>query len=218
MPGGRSSHKNSGKPARQLLFSEALLQTKGPLPTPAPQPPTTHHDMTDPTQESTMDHILQEISAVGRRLEGMDSAMVSLTAETKSIRMEIASFQTRVLGLEQRVSTVEARASSFQDRDQELLFLRSKLTDLEDKSRRDNVRFLGFPENIEGKDLHGFLQDVLPRITGTAFDPPLEFQRAHRLGPRKPGADARHRLIKPCLLRHTQGRQLIQKARTQAPC
>ncbi|KAJ1113833.1 hypothetical protein NDU88_002074 [Pleurodeles waltl] len=79
----------------------------------------------------------------------MDSTMVSLTAETKSIRMEIASFQTRVLGLEQRRSTVEAQAASFQDRDQELLFLRNKLTDLEDTSRRDNVRFLGFPENIE---------------------------------------------------------------------
>ncbi|KAJ1157846.1 hypothetical protein NDU88_010543 [Pleurodeles waltl] len=190
MPGGRSSHKNSGKPARQLLFSEALLQTKGPLPTPVMQPPATHHNMTDPTQESTMDRIFQEILAVGRRLEGMDSAKVSLTAETKSIRTEIASFQTRVLGLEQRMSTVEARASSFQDRDQELLFLRRKLTDLEDRSRRDNVRFLGFPENIEGEDLHGFLQDALPRITGNAFDPPLEFQRAHRLGPRRTGADA----------------------------
>ncbi|KAJ1157201.1 hypothetical protein NDU88_009916 [Pleurodeles waltl] len=110
----------------------------------------------------------------------------------KSIRMETASFQTCVLGLEQQVSTVEARSSSFQDRDQKLLFLRSKLTDLEDRSRRDNVRFLGFPESIEGEDLHGFLRDVLPRMTGTTFDPPLEFQQAHRLGPRRPGADARN--------------------------
>ncbi|KAJ1097135.1 hypothetical protein NDU88_002262 [Pleurodeles waltl] len=139
MPGGRSSHKNSGKPPRQLLFSEALLQMKGPSPTPATQPPATHHDMTDSAQYSTMDRTLQEISAVSRRLEGMDSAMVSLTAETKSIRMEIASFQTHVLGLEQQVSTEEAHASSFQDRDQEFLFLRSKLTDLEYRSRRDNV-------------------------------------------------------------------------------
>ncbi|KAJ1206843.1 hypothetical protein NDU88_002238 [Pleurodeles waltl] len=164
---------------------------KGPLPTPGTQPPATHHDMTDPTQESTMDCILQEILAVGHRLEGMDSAMVLLTAETKSIRMEIASFQTCVLGLKQRVSTVEARASSFQDRDQELLYLRSKLIDLEDRSWRDNVNFLAFPENIEGEDRHGFLWDSMPRITGTAFDPPLEFQRAHRLGPRRPGADTR---------------------------
>ncbi|KAJ1131213.1 hypothetical protein NDU88_009552 [Pleurodeles waltl] len=79
----------------------------------------------------------------------------------------------------------------FQNRDQELLFLRSKLMDLEDRSRRDNVRFLGFPENIEGEDLHRFLRDPQPRLTGITFEPPLEFQRAHRLGPRRPGTDIR---------------------------
>ncbi|KAJ1129782.1 hypothetical protein NDU88_008147 [Pleurodeles waltl] len=114
-----------------------------------------------------------------------------MVTETKTICTEIASFQTRVLGLEQRVSKVEAHASSFQDRDQELLFLRRKLTDLEDRSRRDNVHFIGFPENIEGEDLHRFLQDTLPRLTDTVFEPPLEFQRANRLGPRRTGTDAR---------------------------
>ncbi|KAJ1132418.1 hypothetical protein NDU88_010731 [Pleurodeles waltl] len=105
----------------------------------------------------------------------MDNTMVTMAAETKSIRTEIASFQARVLALEQRVSKVEAHAS-FQDRDQELLFLGSKLTDLEDRSRRDNVRFIGFPENIEGEDLHRFLRDILPRLTDTVFEPTLEFQ------------------------------------------
>ncbi|KAJ1099276.1 hypothetical protein NDU88_004378 [Pleurodeles waltl] len=147
--------------------------------------------MADSAQESTMDHILQEISAVGRWLEGMDSAMVSLTAETKSIRLDIAGFQTRVLGLEQRVTTVEAQVASSQDRDQELLFLRSKMTYLEDRSRRDNVRFLGFPRNSEGEDIHASLLEMLPKLTGINFDPPLEFQRAHRMGPRRPDAATR---------------------------
>ncbi|KAJ1115042.1 hypothetical protein NDU88_003270 [Pleurodeles waltl] len=157
MPGGWSSHKNTGEPARQLLFSEPLLQAKGTPPQTATQPSTTHQEMANPAQEPTMDRILQEISAVGRRLEGIDNAMVSMAAETKSIRAEIASFQTLVLGSEQPVSKVEAHTSSFQDRDQELLFLRSKLMDLEDRSPRDNVCFIGFPENIEGEDLHRFL-------------------------------------------------------------
>ncbi|KAJ1172597.1 hypothetical protein NDU88_004442 [Pleurodeles waltl] len=101
MPGGQSSHKNTGKPARQLLFSEALLQAKGAPPWTATQPSTTHQEMVNQAQGPTMDHILQEISAVGRRLEGMDNAMVSMVAETKSIRTEITSFQAHVLGLEQ---------------------------------------------------------------------------------------------------------------------
>ncbi|KAJ1217258.1 hypothetical protein NDU88_004853 [Pleurodeles waltl] len=112
MPGRRSSTKNSGKPARQLLFSEALLHSKVPPSTPVVQQAARHHTMKDSAQESTMDHILREISVVGRRLEGMDNAMASLTAETKSISLDIARFQSRVTGLEQRVTTVEAHFAS----------------------------------------------------------------------------------------------------------
>ncbi|KAJ1218537.1 hypothetical protein NDU88_006115 [Pleurodeles waltl] len=92
------------------------------------------------------------------------------------------------------------------------------MTDLEDRSRRDNIRFLGFPKNIEGKDIHAFLQETLPKLTGITFDPPLEFQRAHRLGPKRPDTAIRPRPIIACLLRHVQARQLIQRARTHGPC
>ncbi|KAJ1124547.1 hypothetical protein NDU88_002998 [Pleurodeles waltl] len=138
MPGGRSSSKNSGK-----LFSEALLHSLTPPLAPEVHPTAQPHNM-----ETTMEHILQENSAVGRRLEGMDNAMASLTAETKSMCLNIASFQFRVTGLEQHVATVETHITSSWDRDQELLYLCSKLVDLEDGSSRVNVRFIGFPENM----------------------------------------------------------------------
>ncbi|KAJ1215970.1 hypothetical protein NDU88_003576 [Pleurodeles waltl] len=144
--------------------------------------------------------------------------MTSLTAETKSIRLDIAGSQSRVMGLEQRVTMVEAQAATSQDRDQELLYLRSKLTDLENRSRRDNVRFLGFPEAIEGEEMHSFLREMLLKLTGITFGPPLEFQRAHRLGPKRPDATVHPRPIIACLLRHMQARQLIQRARTHVPC
>ncbi|KAJ1161775.1 hypothetical protein NDU88_002256 [Pleurodeles waltl] len=88
------------------------------------------------------------------------------------MHLDIAGFQSRVTSLEQRVMTVEAHAISSQDRDQELLCLRSKLIDLKDRSHRDNIRFLGFTENIEGADIHSFLQETLPKLTGLTFDPP----------------------------------------------
>ncbi|KAJ1216230.1 hypothetical protein NDU88_003835 [Pleurodeles waltl] len=68
--------------------------------------------MTEDTQGASMDRILQEISAVGRKLKGMDNAMVALTAETRSMRKEIAGFQSQISGLDQRVRTVEAQAST----------------------------------------------------------------------------------------------------------
>ncbi|KAJ1180601.1 hypothetical protein NDU88_005822 [Pleurodeles waltl] len=138
----RQSTNNSGKLVRQLLFSEALLHSEASSSASMTQQPVQHDTTSDTAQESTMDSILQEILAVGQKLERMDNAMASLTAETKSIRLDIAGFQSRVLGLEQRVSLLEPHTTSSRDQDQELLYLPSKVTDLEDRSRRDDVRFL----------------------------------------------------------------------------
>ncbi|KAJ1173004.1 hypothetical protein NDU88_004846 [Pleurodeles waltl] len=168
--------------------------------------------MTEDTQGASMDRILQEISAVGRKLEGMDNAMVALTAETRSMRLEIAGFQSQISGLDQQVMTVEAQAASWTNRDQELLQLRSRLTDLEDRSRITNIRLLGIPEGI-----HSYLRDMLPKLTDTTFDPPLEFQRAHRLGPKRQDGKGRPRPIISCMLCHGQARQLLQTARSQGP-
>ncbi|KAJ1131035.1 hypothetical protein NDU88_009378 [Pleurodeles waltl] len=91
------------------------------------------------------------------------------------------------------------------------------MADLEDRSRRDNVRLLGFPENIEGEDIQAFLGETLPKLTGITFDPPLELQRAHTLDPRRPDTAKRPRPIIACLLRNAQALQLMQRARTQVP-
>ncbi|KAJ1193556.1 hypothetical protein NDU88_002853 [Pleurodeles waltl] len=115
----------------------------------------------------------------------MDASITSLTLETKSMRSDIASFQSRVAGLEQHMGSLEAQATMSRDRDQDLLYLRSKLTDMEDRSRRDNIRLYGIPENEEGLDMQSFLSSTLPKLTSLDFDPLLEFQRAHRIGPKR---------------------------------
>ncbi|KAJ1152823.1 hypothetical protein NDU88_005598 [Pleurodeles waltl] len=215
MPRGKTAGKVLCKPARQLLFSEALRQQKHPAT--ADSPPPSHNTMSDNTQGALMDRILQEISAVDRKLDGMDTAMSALTAETRSMRLEIAGFQSQISGLDHRVAAVESQVVLQTDRDQELLYLRSKLTDLEDRSRRNNVRFLGFPEGIEGTDILSYLRDTLPKLADKTFDPPLEFQRAHRLGLKRQNGKDRPRPIIACFLRHGQARQLLQLSRRQGP-
>ncbi|KAJ1123831.1 hypothetical protein NDU88_002298 [Pleurodeles waltl] len=211
MPGGKTASKSSGKPARQVLFSEALQLNK-PASSPIQSP-----DMADSEQVITMDRILQEITAVRRRLEGMDTAITSLTLETKSMCSEIAGFPTRVSGLEHQMATMEDHVHKAMDKDQELLFLRSKLTDLEDRSQRDNICLFGFPEHVGGTDTFSFLRSVLPKLTQIAFDPPLEFQKAHRLGPKRKDGTSKPRPIIACLLRHGQAQQLLSAARVHGP-
>ncbi|KAJ1153351.1 hypothetical protein NDU88_006112 [Pleurodeles waltl] len=217
----KSDGKPPGNTARQLFFSEALRQQKHPPVKDPKDPPPHSHTITGNMEESpqgaSMDRILQEISAVGRKLEGMDSAVMALTAETRSMRLEIAGFQSQISGLDQRVPTVETQVASWTDNGQELMHLRSKLTDLEDRSRRDNIRLMGLPEGMEGTNLTSFLRDTLPKLTDTTFDPPLEFERVHRLGPKRQDRKGRPRSIIACLLRHGQARQLPQTARAQGP-
>ncbi|KAJ1123651.1 hypothetical protein NDU88_002119 [Pleurodeles waltl] len=211
MPGGRSATKHSSKPAWQLLFSEALHLTK-PTPSPVQSP-----EMAGTGKVTTMDRILPEITAVSRWLEGMDLAITSLTSETKSICLDIAGFQSRVTRLEHRMVTVEDHMHTVLDKDQELGFLHSKLIDLEDRSQRDNIHLFGFLEQAEGADTPSFLRTVFPELTETVFDPPLEFQKAHCLGPRRNDSSSKPRLIIACLLRHEQVCQLLTVARACGP-
>ncbi|KAJ1130790.1 hypothetical protein NDU88_009137 [Pleurodeles waltl] len=78
-----------------------------------------------------------------RRAGTIVKAQTNGDDETKSMRAEIAGFQSRVTRLEQRMGLVEAQTTMSRDRDQDLLYLRSKLTDMEDRSRRDNIRLHG---------------------------------------------------------------------------
>ncbi|KAJ1210092.1 hypothetical protein NDU88_005460 [Pleurodeles waltl] len=216
MPG----NKPNRKPAQQLLFSEAfqykrlISTTTSPHTTPPPTELTTMADKSHPT---TMDRILQEITTVSHRIEGMEASITSLTLETKSMQSEIASFQSRVTGLEQHMGLVETQATVSRDRDQDLLYLRSKLTDMEDRSWRDNIRLHGIPEIEEGVEMQAFLSSSLPKLTSLDFDPPIEFQWEHRIGPKRSGNPSRPRPIIACLLRHNQTRQILQAAHNHVP-
>ncbi|KAJ1206232.1 hypothetical protein NDU88_001641 [Pleurodeles waltl] len=152
-----------GKTSHQLLFLEILSKQ---CPLAIPQASSVAGPTAAPPslqQNFTMTHILQEVTVIGCLLEGIDSKISNLMAETKSIRADIADFQDRVEGMEQCFPVVEDRLNAIPDRDQELLYLRNKPTDLEDKSHRDKTYALATLRTESGTEsrlsLHG---DALP--------------------------------------------------------
>ncbi|KAJ1106768.1 hypothetical protein NDU88_004166 [Pleurodeles waltl] len=163
MPNG----KLSGKPSRQLLFSEAITQSKpmktqmatpGPMPTP-----------TDPPAPEATERILQEIASVGRHLKATDQKITDLTIASSPICADIAGFKDTADSLDQRLTTVEDQMAILPDQEIELRSLRAKVTDLEDRSCRDNIRLFGIPERKEGPDTKAFLQPLLPDLFGIEF-------------------------------------------------
>ncbi|KAJ1213294.1 hypothetical protein NDU88_000932 [Pleurodeles waltl] len=147
-----------------------------------------------------MEQILQEITAVGCRTEGLDTTISALADDTKSLRQDIMAFQNTVTGLEQRVTIVEDHLNMMPDSGQERLSLCGKVTDLEDRSRRNNAHFFRFSGYLEETSVATFLRKSLPEITGLTFDPSLEFQRAHCMGPKRPEGVTRPRPIIVCFI------------------
>ncbi|KAJ1194536.1 hypothetical protein NDU88_003824 [Pleurodeles waltl] len=123
MSPGKAAGKSSGKSTGQLLFSEAVSQ---------PQPissatPTVDHSCTitpeTPSPDTAMESILQEISAVGRCLEAMDSKITDLSTDSKSFRADIAGFHDKVTDLDHCLHTVETKMASLLDHEPELQYV-----------------------------------------------------------------------------------------------
>ncbi|KAJ1194246.1 hypothetical protein NDU88_003535 [Pleurodeles waltl] len=134
MPSGKSS----GRLSSQLLFSKAIALLK-PM---AEQmiPPCSTTPPADPHAATATDCILQEITAVGRCLEAVDLKISDLSVASTAIRADIACFQVMVTDLDQRLRTIEDNFVALPVQDMEMQVLRAKITDLEDRSRRDKAQ------------------------------------------------------------------------------
>lgn len=61
--------------------------------------------------------------------------------------------------------------------------LTDKTEDLENRSRRSNIRIINVLEQAEGRDTVGFLEKFIPQILGNNnFTSPATLERAHRIG------------------------------------
>ncbi|KAJ1118843.1 hypothetical protein NDU88_007030 [Pleurodeles waltl] len=138
--------------------------------------PSSVAQLADSHPTDATDRILQEITAVGWRLEAMDLKISDLSAASTSIRADIAYFQVMVTDLDQTLTTVEDHIVDLLALDVEIRSLQVKITDLEDRSRRDNVRFFDISEHKEGSDIKAFLKNFLPELTGRwSFKAPTEW-------------------------------------------
>ncbi|KAJ1155183.1 hypothetical protein NDU88_007918 [Pleurodeles waltl] len=213
MPNSKTARKH----ICQLLFSEAISQ---PHPMASPAAPVAYSptaSANDAQLDAAMECILQKIVAVGRRPEAMDSKITDLSMASHSNQSDIGSFHDKVTNLDHRLTAVESQLAVMPERDSELQFLHAKLTDLEDRTRRDNVSFFGIPERMEGTDVRAYLKDILPELTTLSISQALEFQSAHRMGHIYKADLGKPRPFIAYFLRHKQACQVITAARAHGP-
>lgn len=94
--------------------------------------------------------------------------------------------------------------------------LLAKVTDLESRSRRNNIRVVGIPESVEGPRPTAFFADMLKEVFGEdVLDSPPECDRAHRTLSEKPKPGQRARPVIVRLHRYQVKEKIIREARTR---
>ncbi len=90
------------------------------------------------------------------------------------------------------------------------------MTDMEDKSKRNNVQLVGLPEGMEGSDVAGFLRINLCKWIPSLKDHNIEIDQAHRVYDGRKNSDRPRTLIFRVLRWHDR-LEILKGARQAYP-
>lgn len=119
--------------------------------------------------------------------------MLALRSSIQQSFTEALNQQTSALDdLGERVSHVEDKMGEFSDShnslvdshnrlEDELDSLKTKLADMEDRNRRNNIKFRGIPESVPPAELTPYLQRLIREVLPSVTTHDLIIDRAHRL-------------------------------------
>ncbi len=177
-------------------------------------------------QQSTLNSVVN--SAVR---DAMDSVLIPALRElrediqatnksVKELREEFEAIATEVKQTRDRVDSVQADARedrrAVTDLRNQLEWLTEKMTDMEDRSRRNKVRLVGLPEGAEGPDAAGFLRVNLSKWIPSLRGRDIEIDRAHRVYDGGRGSDRPRTLIFRVLRWHDRS-DILKGARQAYP-
>uniref|UniRef100_H3B2I9 L1 transposable element RRM domain-containing protein n=1 Tax=Latimeria chalumnae TaxID=7897 RepID=H3B2I9_LATCH len=150
-------------------------------------------------------------------LNKMTDSLATLTNSVEELEVVNKDFLCHLNEVEQRTGAVEDELAEEKKRvaalDSKIAILAQRLDDQENRARRNNLRILGFPEQMEkGKPIQ-FLQEVLPKTLGLADGMQLELERAHRSLAPRPAAGQWPRPFIVRFLRFLVKEMVIRRAR-----
>ncbi|KAL1282855.1 hypothetical protein QQF64_001658 [Cirrhinus molitorella] len=144
-----------------------------------------------------------------------------LKTELTVMRNEFASHMSVVQSLCSKLDllTGEMREQKkvVADHDRRVTALEQQVVDLQDRSRRSNLRLIGLPEGAEKDDPVGFLKRSLPTWLPSLAGKEIEVERAHRVYTRMSSDRAKPRVFLFKLLRYMDRELILRAARLHAP-
>ncbi|CAH2246054.1 Hypothetical predicted protein [Pelobates cultripes] len=178
--------------------------------------------MGDSLPDDTLAQIKQELAMISTHMLTKADSGGLLQELRTAIREELTALRTDLSAVEVRVEALEteAQACRTQHRAAELattrqgnmlLSLRRQVEDLENRSRRQNIRIRGLPEP-DATPLPDTLRALFRQILGQEGPKEIQFDRVHRAqGPQRP--DGRPRDVLCCLHTYSTKEKLMAAAR-----
>ena len=160
-----------------------------------------------PTEEvdevvgSTLHHVLEKLKTMEKKVDGVLEKVTGLECTKKTVQEDISTLKGRTSEIEKTVKDMDDRLNfmnsemenlkcKVESTEREILkFLKERLLYQEVYNRRENLRFIGIPEN-EGVNEENTSETVyrfMERELNIEGARQIEFQRVHRIGVKKPG-------------------------------
>lgn len=158
-------------------------------------------------------NIYAALTKISSDMEGL----AEIRRTTASVETKLSTLITRIDEVEKRVEYLETTEKEWQANppaskmDVERLW--EKLDDMENRSRRNNVRFIGIPEGREGGEVVKFLEDLIPELLD--IEGKCEIERAHRVASQQSRPGDRPRPILAKFLRSTDRDAVLRAARNK---
>lgn len=171
----------------------------------------------EPTLQSVLD-MMQQMK--GEMILQINAKIDSLAPTLEKIQNSLHTLGDQVEEVQQRVSTNEDNISELLERvkvlEKENTELKSWVENAENRSRRNNLRFIGIPEWAEAKDIFGFIRRLIPQLLGEQHFPmPPGIESCHRTGERSDDKGPRPILVK---LQHFQDKWKIMQVARDKKC
>ena len=127
-----------------------------------------------------MDTVLKDmlISVRSTLQSDMATYMHRLTGDVQEVGNRVNHIESK---MEEYATTINELVDANEDREADNEWIKAKLADMEDRSRRNNLKIRGIPESVQQHDLNHYVTSMFKDMLPDLSDLNVTIDRIHRL-------------------------------------
>lgn len=167
-------------PSKKRMKNTGRLEAESQIMPSEPESLSEHEETEDEGGEASNENpnaeMMKAFKAMERQVSGKVDEILSAVVDIKG---RLTEAEERISGTEDEIVQLKVRNDTLE---KQMKSMADKVIDLENRSRRNNLRLVGLPEKEEGSDACAFLEKFLPETLELGESvTPLIIERAHRI-------------------------------------